>query len=72
MDPTACFIESLDNIEFLDIPLSEECSLLNGTNDEGDVSLTLGLGCLLEEASGVDAEDNPLTDLFDTLLGGLL
>jgi hypothetical protein len=72
VDPTACFIESLDNIEFLDIPLSEECSLLNGTNDEGDVSLTLGLGCLLEEASGVDAEDNPLTDLFDTLLGGLL
>ncbi|MGJ3255297.1 MAG: hypothetical protein ACFE0K_03145 [Alcanivorax sp.] len=72
VDPTACFIESLDNIEFLDIPLSDECSLLNGTNDEGDVSLTLGLGCLLEEASGVDAEDNPLTDLFDTLLGGLL
>ena len=72
VDPATCFIESLDNIEFLDIPLSDECSLLNGTNDEGDVSLTLGLGCLLEEASGADAEDNPLTDLFDTLLGGLL
>ena len=72
VEPTACFIESLDNIEFLDIPLSEECSLLNGTNEEGDVSLTLGLGCLLEEASGADGEDNPLTGLFDTLLGGLL
>ncbi len=72
VEPTACFIESLEAVEFLDIPLSPECSLLSGASDEGDISLTLGLGCLLEELSSTDGDSNPLTDLFDSLLGGLL
>ena len=78
VDPTACFIESLDNVELLNseqIGLLPGCPLLSAFNDEGNLSLTLGLACLVnqETGDGLSLESgNALTDLFDSLLGGLL
>ena len=77
VDPTACFVESLDNIELLNtesIGLLPGCPLLSAFNEEGNLSLTLGLACLLNQEAGEtpSLEDNPLADLFDTLFGGFL
>ena len=78
VDPTQCFIESLDNVELLNseqIGLLPGCPLLSAFNDEGNLSLTLGLACLAnqETGEGISLESgNALTDLFDSLLGGLL
>ena len=77
VEPTACFIESLDNIELLNtetIGLLPGCPLLSAFNEEGNLSLTLGLACLLNQEAGEtpSLEDNPLADLFDTLFGGLM
>ncbi|MCG8392787.1 MAG: hypothetical protein MI745_06860, partial [Pseudomonadales bacterium] len=77
VDPTECFIESLDNVELLNseqIGLLPGCPLLSAFNDEGNLSLTLGLACLVnqEAGDGLSLESgNALTDLFDNLLGGL-
>jgi len=64
VDPAGCFIEGLDNIELLntsDLGLFPECPLLSGDNDTGNVSLTLGLGCLLQQSDdpsiGLDSLD---------------
>ncbi|WP_290500278.1 hypothetical protein [Alcanivorax sp.] len=77
VDPTECFIESLDNVELLNseqIGLLPGCPLLSAFNDEGNLSLTLGLACLAnqETGEGISLESgNALTDLFENLLGGL-
>ena len=78
VDPADCFIESLDRVELLNseqIGLLPGCPLLSAFNDEGNLSLTLGLACLAnqETGEGISLESgNALTDLFDSLLGGLL
>ncbi|WP_290522292.1 hypothetical protein [Alcanivorax sp.] len=77
VDPTVCFIETLDRIELLNteaIGLLPGCPLLSAFNEEGNLSLTLGLGCLLnqEEGEAPSLEDNPLTDLFDSLFGAFM
>ena len=77
VDPADCFIESLDRVELLNseqIGLLPGCPLLSAFNDEGNLSLTLGLACLVnqETGDGLSLESgNALTDLFEDLLGGL-
>ncbi|MZR62009.1 hypothetical protein GQF00_03815 [Alcanivorax sp. DP30] len=77
VDPAQCFIESLDRVELLNseqIGLLPGCPLLSAFNDEGNLSLTLGLACLVnqETGDGLSLESgNALTDLFEDLLGGL-
>ena len=54
VDPAGCFIESLDNLNLIDtssLGLFPNCPLIDTTNDSGNLSLTLGIGCLLDQAS---------------------
>ena len=77
VDPRACFVESLDNVELLNtesIGLLPGCPLLSAFNEEGNLSLTLGLGCLInqEAPEQPSLDTGALTELFDTLFGGFM
>ena len=72
VDPAGCFIEGLNFVELLDsssLGLFPDCPLLSGGNDSGNLSLTLGLGCLLQQSDnpslGLDSLDpSTLAALF--------